>query len=201
MVLEDTCLAVREVSLDIVHRNVRAGRNENKRAMVPTRQGVLMITAAAAFVAAADASVAAAVARGAVKPTTADTARGVAKPAAAADDDAGGHCRRAFREHCHGLRGPVEPRRRARGGHLTALHLWLEHGCRRHLRRSSSSHRSEPGLPPVHQGQCLSSSKTCFLSTSKTEGRPFRVRRLISFLVVLTLFCSSFITNAFALAM
>ena len=180
------------VSLDILHRNVRVGCNRNKYAMVPTRQGVLMVAAAAA---AADASAAAAVARGAVKSTAADTARRAAKPAAADDDDDDGLRRRACREYCHGLRVPVEPRRRAPGRCLAALHLWPGHGCRRHFRPSSSSPRSVPGLAPLHQAQC----QNIFSSSSKTEGRPFRIRRLISFLVVLTLFCSSFITKAFAL--
>ena len=60
-VLGDTCSAPREVSLDTLHRNVRAGRNGNKHAMVSTRQGVLMATAAAsaATAAAVDASAAA----------------------------------------------------------------------------------------------------------------------------------------------
>ena len=155
--------------------------------MVPTRQGILVVAAAAA-VAADDGSAAAAVARGAVKPT------------AAAADDADGLCRRACREHCHGLRGPIESRRRAPGRRLAVFHLWPGHGCRRHLRRSSTSSRSEPGLPPVHQGQFLSSSKT-FFSRHRREGRPFRIRQFIFFLVVLTLFSSSFIMDAFALAM
>ena len=154
-----TCLAAWEVSLGILHSNVRAGRNENKHAMVPTRQGVLMVAAApaAAAVTAVDASAAAAVARGAVKPTAADTSRGAAKPTAADDDDADGLGRRACREHYHGLRGFIEPRRRTPGRRLAALRLWPGYGCRRHLRCSSSSPRSEPELPPVHQGQCLSS--------------------------------------------
>ena len=87
MMLGNTCLAAREVSLEIPHRNVRAGRNGNKHATVPTRQGVLTAAAAAAdaSVVTADASAAAAadVARGAVKPTAADTVRGAAKPTAA----------------------------------------------------------------------------------------------------------------------
>ena len=74
MVLGDTRLVAREVLLDTLHRNVWARRNGNKHAMVPTRQGVLMVAAAAA-VATADASAAAAVARAAVKPTAADIAR------------------------------------------------------------------------------------------------------------------------------
>ena len=70
MVLGDMRLMAREVQLDILHRNVRAGRNINKHAMVPTRQNVLVVPAAA--VAAADASAAAAVTRrGAVKPIAA----------------------------------------------------------------------------------------------------------------------------------
>ena len=48
MVLGDMRLVVREVQLDILHRNVRAGRNENKHAMVPTRQNVLGVSAAVA---------------------------------------------------------------------------------------------------------------------------------------------------------
>ena len=36
-VLGDTRLVVREVRRDILHRNVRAGRNENKHAMAPIR--------------------------------------------------------------------------------------------------------------------------------------------------------------------
>ena len=120
--------------------------------MVPIRQGVLVAAAAAAVAAAtavvagtdaavvaADASAAAAVAREAVKPTAADTARGAAKPSAVDDDDADGLCRRVCRERCHGLRCPVKPRRRAPGRQLAASYLCPEHGCRQHLRRSSSS--------------------------------------------------------------
>ena len=81
MVLGDTCLVVREVQLDILHKNVQAGRNGNKYAMVPNRQDVLVVAAAAAVVAAA-ASAAAAVAREAVKPI-ADVAREAVKPIAA----------------------------------------------------------------------------------------------------------------------
>ena len=129
MVLRDTCLAAREVSLDILYRNIRTGRNGNKNAMVSTRQGVLMTAAAAAVadvaasVAAADASAAADVARGAAKPTDTDTVRGATKLTASDDDDADGLCSRACREHCHGLRGSVGPRRRAPGRCLAALHL------------------------------------------------------------------------------
>ena len=163
MVLGDTCLAAREISLDILHINVRAGRNRNKYGMVPTRQGVLMVAAAAA-VAAADGSAAAVVARGAVKPTAADATEEAAKPNAADYDDADDLCRRACREHCHDLHGPVEPRRRAPGLCLAALHLWPGHGCRRHVRPSSSNPRSVPGLPSVHRAHCLSSSKSFFLN-------------------------------------
>ena len=136
--------------------------------MVPTRQGVLTAAAAAAVVAAtvvdasvaaADASAAADIAPGAVKPTAAGTVRGAAKPTAADDDDADDLCRRACCEHCHGLRGLVKPHPRAPGRCLAALRLWPGHGCRRHFRASSLSPRSVPGLPSVHQAQCLSSSK------------------------------------------
>ena len=95
-VLGDMHLVVWEVQLDILHRNVRAGRNENKHAMVLTRQNVLMVSAAAvisAAVAAVDAFAAASVARGAVKPIVAvareaanpivDVAREAVKPIAA----------------------------------------------------------------------------------------------------------------------
>ena len=51
--LGDTCSAVREVSLDTLHRSVRAGRNGNKHAMVSTRKGVLMAAAAASATTAA----------------------------------------------------------------------------------------------------------------------------------------------------
>ena len=51
--LGDTCSAVREVSLDTLHRSVRAGRNGNKHAMVSTCQGVLMAAAAASAATAA----------------------------------------------------------------------------------------------------------------------------------------------------
>ena len=175
MVLGDMRFVVREVQLDILHRNVRAGRNENKRAMVPTRQNVLVVSAAAvvaAAVAAADAFAVAAVAWGAakpivavareaVKPIAAVAALGAAKPTAV-DDDVDDLCRRAYRERCHGLHGPVEPPRRAPDRRLAALYLWPGHGCRRHLHSSSSSPRPESGLPPVHQGQGLSSIKTYF---------------------------------------
>ena len=75
--------AAREVLLDNLHRSVRAGRNRNKHAMVPTHQGVLTAAAVAAAAAAAvDASAAAAddVARGAVKPTAANTSWGAGSP-------------------------------------------------------------------------------------------------------------------------
>ena len=65
MILADMRLVVREVQLDILHRNNRAGRNGNKHAMVPTRQNVLVVSAAAVVataVATADACAAAAVA-------------------------------------------------------------------------------------------------------------------------------------------
>ena len=122
MVLGDTCLAAREVSLDILHRNVQDGRNGNKHAMVPTRQDVLMAAAAVAVVDVADvtASMGAADASAAA---AADIARGAAKPTASADDDTGGLCLRACREHCHDLRGPVEPRPHAPGRCLAASHL------------------------------------------------------------------------------
>ena len=135
------CLAARGVSLDILDRNVQAGRNGNKHAMVRNRQGVLMAAAAGdddgdASVAAADASAAAAAngARGDVKPTAADDiSRETAKPTGV-DDDVDGLCRRACRDqHCHGLRDPLESRRRAPGRCLAALHLWPGHGCRRHF--------------------------------------------------------------------
>ena len=175
MVLGDMRLVVREVQLDILHRNVRTGRNKNKRAMVPTRQSALVISTAAvvaATVAAADAFAAAAVARGAVKPIVAVVreavkpiaavaALGTAKPTAV-DDYVDDLCRRVYRERCHGLHGPVEPRRRAPDRRLAALYLWPGHGPRRHLHSSSSGPRPELGLPPVYQGQCLSSIKTCF---------------------------------------
>ena len=65
MVPGDMRLVVRGVQLDILYRNVRAGRNENKLAMVPIRQNVLVVSAAvvvAAAVATADAFAAAALA-------------------------------------------------------------------------------------------------------------------------------------------
>ena len=142
-VLGDMRLAAWEVQLDILHRNVRAGRNGDKHAMVLTRQDVLVVAAAAAVVAtaaavaatdaavaaadaavaAADASAAAAGSRGAVKPIGADTVRAAAKPTAVDDDKADSLCRRVCREHCHGLRGPVEPHRRAPGHCLATLYL------------------------------------------------------------------------------
>ena len=69
--LGDTCSAAWEVSLGTLHRSARAGRNRNKHAMAPTRQGVLTAAAADAAVkptAAVDVSAAAA-ADAAVKPT------------------------------------------------------------------------------------------------------------------------------------
>ena len=114
MVLGGIRLVVREVQLDILHRNVRAGRNENKRAMVPIHQNVLAVFAAAVVavaVAAADAFAAAAVARGAVKPIV-TVARETVEPIAADDDDVDDLCRRVCRERCHGLHGPVKSRRR-----------------------------------------------------------------------------------------
>ena len=62
--LENTCLAAREVSLDILRGSVRAGRNGNKHAMVPTRQGTVLTVAAATT--AASVAAAADAARGAV---------------------------------------------------------------------------------------------------------------------------------------
>ena len=118
-VLGDTLSAVREVLLYTLHRNVRAGRNGNKHAMVPTRQGVLTAAAATA-VAAVVASVAATDASAAA---AADVARGAVKPTAVDDDGADGLCRRAYREPCHGLRDRLEPRRRASGRFLADLHL------------------------------------------------------------------------------
>ena len=140
--------------------------------MVPNRQNVLVVSAAAvvaAAVATADAFAAAAVARGAVKPIADVAAQRAAKPIVV-DDDVDDLFRRVCRERCHGLHNPVEPRRRApdrrraSDRRLAALHLWSGHGCRRHLRSSSSSPRPESGLPPVHQGQCLSSIKTYFFN-------------------------------------
>ena len=172
------------VQLDILYRNVRAGHNENRLAMVPIRQNVLVVSAAAvvaAAVAAADAFAAAAVAREAVKPIAvvarkavkpiAVVAREAVKPIAdvaaqragkpiVVDDDVVHLCRHVCLERCHGLHDSVEPRRRALDRRLAALHLWSGHGPRRHLRSSSSSDRPESGLPPVHQGQCLSSIET-----------------------------------------
>ena len=117
-------------------------------AAVAVAAAAVTVATAAVTVAAADASATAAVARGAVKPTAVDTVRGAAKPIAV-----DGVCR----EHCHGLRGPAEPRRRAPGRRLAALHPWPGHGCPQHLRCSCSSPRPEPGLPPVNRGQYLSS--------------------------------------------
>ena len=172
------------VQLDILYRNARAGHNENRLAMVPIRQNVLVVSAAAvvaAAVAAADAFAAAAVAREAVKPIAvvarkavkpiAVVAREAVKPIAdvaaqraakpiVVDDDVVDLCRHVCLERCHGLHDSVEPRRRALDRRLAALHLWSGHGPRRHLRSSSSSDRPESGLPPVHQGQCLSSIET-----------------------------------------
>ena len=175
MVLGGTCIAAREVSLDILHRNVRAGRNGNKQAFVPTHQGVLTAAAVAAVVdtsvAAVGASAAAAadVARGAVKSTAAFIAQGAAKPTAADYDYADGLGRRACREHCHGLRGLVKSCHRAPGRCLAALHLRPWHGCRQHFRPLSLSPRSVPGLPPIHQAQCLLSSKKNLLNIESRE--------------------------------
>ena len=97
--LGDTCFAAREVSLDTLHRSARAGRNGNKHAMVPTRQGVLR--------AAASENDAAAAALGAMKPTAVD------------DDD--GICRRACHDHHHdALREPFGSHRRTPGRYLAA---------------------------------------------------------------------------------
>ena len=141
-----------EVQLDILRINVRAGRNQNIRAMVPSRQNVLVVSAAAvvaAAVSAANAFAAAAVARGAVKPIADVAAQRAAKPIVV-DDDVDDLFRRVCRERCYGLHDPVEPRRRAPDRRLAALHLWSGHGCRRHLRSSSSSPRPESRLPPLH---------------------------------------------------
>ena len=158
--LGDMCSAARRVSLDTLLKSVQAGRNGNKHAMVPTRQGVLTAAAAAAVgasVAAADASAAAPadVAWGAVKLIGADTARGAVEPTVVDNEDADGHCRRTCREHCYDLHGPLEPRHRTPGRGLVALRPWPGHGCRRYFRPSSWSPRSVSGLPPVHQARCL----------------------------------------------
>ena len=149
------------VQLDILYRNVRAGRNENRLAMVPIRQNVLVVSAAAvvaAAVAAADAFAAAAVAREAVKPIADVAAQRAAKPIVV-DDDVVDLCRHVCLERCHGLHDPVERRRRAPDRRLAALHLRSGHGPRRHLRSSSSSPRPESGLPPIHQAGLQSNNK------------------------------------------
>ena len=134
----DTCLAAREVSLNILQRRAPV----NKHAMVPPRQGVLTAPAAENTVATAvDASAAAAddVARGAVKPTAAEDTYDVAlgavkstaaddadgselgpvKPTAADDDD--GLCRRACSSHHHhGLRASLGSYLRVPGRCLAA---------------------------------------------------------------------------------
>ena len=75
--LGDTCSGARGESLDTLHRNVLAGRNGNKHAMVPTRQGAVLTAAAAVGT---SATAAADAARGAVRPTAADDApRGAVK--------------------------------------------------------------------------------------------------------------------------
>ena len=170
--------------------------------MVPTLQNVRVVSAAvvvAARVAAADAFAAAAVAREVVKPIAAVAPLGAAKPTATDGEDVDDLCRRVYHERCHGLHGPVEPRRRAPGHRLAALLLWPGHGCRRHLRSSSSSPRPESGHPPVHRGQCLSSVKTFFFNI-KFRGEAIQNTTVNSFFVVLTLVWSNFNTKAFALA-
>ena len=47
---DNMCSAALEVSLDTLHRSVRAGLNGNKHAMVPTRQGIVLTADAAAVV-------------------------------------------------------------------------------------------------------------------------------------------------------
>ena len=126
--LGDTCSAAWEVSFDTLYKSIRDGRNGNKNAMVPTRQGVLTAAAAEnadafsvdASAPAADDSAAARAdaSQGTVNPTAAgdtdDAARGAVKPTV--DDDVDGLCRRACREHHHhSLRGLLEPRLRAPG--------------------------------------------------------------------------------------
>ena len=186
-VLGDTCLVAWEVSLDILHKNIQTGRKGNKHAMVPTCQGVLMVAAAAA-VAAADASVAADVARGAVKPT------------AAADDDTDGLCRRSL---SRALPRPLRSRRAPPPrpwppprGLTPVARAWVPPVLPSLVLESSIRARASLSSP----GSISVIIRNIFFSTPKTEGRPFRIRRLISFLAVLTLFCLSFITNAFALA-
>ena len=103
--LGDTCPAARGVSLDTLHRSARAGRNENKHAIVPTRQGTVPTVAAAAAAAAASVAAAADATRGAVKPTADDAALWAVKPTAA--DNADGLYRRACRDpHRPGLSRP-----------------------------------------------------------------------------------------------
>ena len=194
--------AAREVQLDILHKNVRAGRNGNKHAMVPTRQDVVVVAAAAAAmaaatvamaaatvamaaadiaVAAADASAAAAVARGAVKPIAADTVRGAANPTADDDEEeADGLCRRVCRKRCHGLRGPVEP---LAAPLAAASRLYT---CGQGMGAAGTAVARPRVLDPSQGFPQLIGASACYrqkhlFSTSKSEGRLFRMRRLMFF--------------------
>ena len=160
------CSAAREVLLDTLHKSVRAGHSGVKHALIPTRQGVLTAAAAENAAAAAAAAASGAAATAASVTAAAHAARGVVKPTAF--DDVDGLCRRGCRDHHrHGVRAPLEPRRCAPGRCLVALHLWPEHGCRRNFCTLSWSLRSTPGLPLVHQAQCLPSSKTIYFKHRK----------------------------------
>ena len=157
------------------------------------------VAAADVAVAAADASAAAAVAQGAVMPIVADPVRGAAKLTAVDDDEADGLCRRVCRERCLGLHSPVEPRGRAPPprGLTPEARAWVQPVPPLLVRVSSTRTRASPSS----SGSVSVINKNILFSTSKSEGRPFRMRRLISFLVVLTSFCYSFIIEAFPLAM
>ena len=160
-----------------------------------------MVAAAAAVatadvaVAAADASAAAAVARGAVMPIVADPVRGAAKPTAL-DYDEADLCRRVCRERYLGLHGPVEPRGRAPlpppRGFTPEARAWVQPTPPLLVRVSSTRTRASPSS----SGSVSVINKNILFSTSKSEGRPFRMRRLISFLVMLTSFCYDFIIKS-----
>ena len=155
----------------------------------------------AASVAAADACAAADVdiARRAVKFTAAGIVRGTAKPTAA-DNGADGLCRRRLpralpRPPRSRRAPPLRPWPLPRG--LTPVaRAWVPPALPPLVLESSTRARASPRL----SGSTSAIIKNIFFSASKAEGRPFRIRRLIYFLVVGTLFCSSFITRTFALA-
>ena len=212
----DTCSAAREISLDNLHISTRASRIGNKHAMVPTRQGVLTAAAAeSATAAAVDASAAATAdaAWGAVKPTAVDdtddaalgavkttaaddaedSALGAVELTAAVDDD--GLCRRTCcGHHHHDLRELPRPWPLPRG-FTTVARVWVPPALQLLVLEPSICGKASPSSSNLISAII----KNFLFSASKSEGRPFRIRRLLSCTNVVTPCCSSFSTKALAL--